>query len=326
LPHTDRNTGRLSRCPDARALLPAYVEGELSSVEQCGVASHLELCAACRAEEAQYRGALGMLSAPQEPLRPNDLYAGFAAKLERYERKTLVRQRQLRWAGSFACLLLVVTASASWMAGQKSLPVGAPPAPSAISGSGDVPPVDVNSAKSVSTPKVVVRPEKPEKRFVDVPNAQSDPFVIPDDGGAAVAEESRPAPRRHRPLMPRRSNTLTARNFLEVTPKQGPDAVTQLEAAKQGAGTAGDGGTKQPQPVNGTLVTAGDHHPNVPGMTYYEKEADQRLRVGGTVTRVSRARGYNSQGDLVLVKVNIGTTNKTGTDADSSTHFSEERD
>src|SRR5205807_10184285 len=61
---SDRRTGPLSRCPEARELLPGYVEGELTAAERTRVSGHLALCHACRREEAQYRAALGLLNAP----------------------------------------------------------------------------------------------------------------------------------------------------------------------------------------------------------------------------------------------------------------------
>jgi hypothetical protein len=333
LPLMDRNTGRLSRCPDARALLPAYVEDELEASERRRVAGHLELCSACRAEEAQYRGALGLLGAPREPLRPErDLYAGFAAKLERYERKSYVRQRQLRWAGSFACLLLVVTASASWLrSGQLGKPtVLRPNQPIVTTHNGNLSSGGDRGSKPRSLEWVTVLPEDPSKASIEEAHGVLDESAGSEQGTTAAAQERKPTPRRERRTKPRRRpNVVIAQDFLDVAGQTGTTARNQLQSARQGSGATGadqDGGQTGSgvASVKGVPVATDEPRPNVPGMTYYEREAEQRLRVGGAVTRLSRARGYNREGDLVLVKVNIGTTNKTEPGTDSSIRFSGE--
>ena len=101
----------MNRCPDARTLLPAYVEGELGYAEARRVAGHLEICAACRREEAGYRLALGAIASAPKHESPADLFYGFQAKLEAGGRPSLNRMRQLRLASAAAAMILVVAVS-----------------------------------------------------------------------------------------------------------------------------------------------------------------------------------------------------------------------
>ena len=330
MPLMDKSMGRSSRCPDARVLLPAYVEGELDAAELSRVTGHLESCSECRAEEAQYRQVLGALGASREPLRPGDLYTGFAAKLERYERRTLLRQRQLRWASGFACLLLVVSAGASWMAGgwRGQSQQNAPDTPPSRLAKAQPPPGGGKATRNEHPGNVVGVPkEQPNTGADQIHPNQTDPFSNDRIEIVRAPEEDRSEPRGRRPVRPhRRPKVEMAHNFLDVTPEQGKDARHLLDDAARAGGADLGGGHKivEVQPVDGAAVARADRHPNVPGMAYYETEAEQRLRIGDTITRVSRARGYNNRGDLVLVKVNIGTASKTETDADTSTKFSGE--
>src|SRR5207247_7088297 len=91
-----------TRCPDARALLPSYVEGELDTMDRELVSGHLHICSACRAEEQRYRAALGALAACDPVPAPGHLYAGFAAKLEATEARFRRQRLQLRFATASA--------------------------------------------------------------------------------------------------------------------------------------------------------------------------------------------------------------------------------
>jgi len=103
----------VQRCPEARVLLPDYVEGELSALQCRLVEGHLQICAACRQEEAQYRKAFVLLRASRLPAPPGDLYAGFVAKLARLETRVSSPRLRLGWATGLAGLLLFIGAGAS---------------------------------------------------------------------------------------------------------------------------------------------------------------------------------------------------------------------
>src|SRR5947209_17901793 len=107
----DRRAAPLNRCPDARTLLPAYVEGELGNADARRVAGHLEICAACRREEAGYRLALGAIASAPKRESPADLFYGFQAKLEAGSRPSRNRMRRLRLASGAAAMVLVVAVS-----------------------------------------------------------------------------------------------------------------------------------------------------------------------------------------------------------------------
>lgn len=102
------NKNNYGRCLDARlnGLIIEYVEGELSEDERSRVSEHLKTCADCSREESNCRSAFNMLRNAPPIESPGDLYAGFAAKLYREEKRSRQRIRLLHWSAIGACLAM----------------------------------------------------------------------------------------------------------------------------------------------------------------------------------------------------------------------------
>lgn len=339
---------RSNRCPDTRALLPAYVEGDLDGPEARGVRGHLEICAACRAEEAACRAAMALLNAPEarQPRPHGDLYAGFAARLARQETRGARRQTQLRWAAALGCMAVVATAGASYLPGvvhrltaPAPVRVAVQPAPDVVA---QAPPV--RPARKVQTPPATAA--QTPRRDVAMDTEQRDPFapVSPDTAAAPPATHGagHRAPR-HRTDAAARVVNAAARagsspdadreEFWHVKAANGLAAgdIIRYRSAAQGerpVAEARPGATHPvvtaaaPVPSHGTtnVPSVSDHHPADPTetATFSGPQPDvvlpvdsARVRVNGTTTDVESSVGLDKRGKPVLVNVNIGRGTKT---------------
>lgn len=102
----------LSRCAEARRLLSAFAENELSAEERRRVLGHIEICSACSREAADYEAALAVFASACPAEAPPDLFASVSARIDRIEARRRRFSSTLRWAATAACLLLVVGAGA----------------------------------------------------------------------------------------------------------------------------------------------------------------------------------------------------------------------
>lgn len=334
MPHSDTNSGRLNRCPDARAQLAEYVEGELSPLESRRLEGHLSLCGACRREEAEYRAAIGALRAPRPPAAHGDLYAGFAAKLDRTGHG-LGRPRPLRWAAVSSLVLAaaIAGASASYFRGAFS-PSPAPAGPVVAMA---VRPGPAPTQQKAPERKTVVKTE-PEVKFewksdappsdaktdaADAVNAIPDPFDAKRVAQTSPREETA-RETAHETKRSRRPQVAAneRQDFLGVKPVHGPSAEEIIVQKRREVTVAQYGA---PQPVDDMAHVVNDHtqpiRPFIVATDPESKSAAQPAPAGAPVTiassdetevmvngkpaDVQTAVGYDKRGRPVLVKMNI---------------------
>jgi len=327
----------LNRCPDARGLLPEYVEGELSSIEARRLEGHLVLCTSCRLEETRYRAASGALKAPRPLATHGDLSSGLASKLAKYEKKSGTRQLQLRWAGACCLLLAVGGASASYMRTYFSalVAIDRQTSNSVV----NTPPIKVAVAPATNKP---ANPEKvvPESTFEfknEEPKniAQRDPFdpkglgVSPTPSNPPVSSTVKAG--RSLPDHPQKRTTIASgerEGFLDVQPREGRSAEEIIvqkrreETVAQYSAPPPVSAEEDSQPIRiirpddkhaSSIPTPDNTNEHDPGTTSPAQpvavltEKDSEVNVNGKKTNVRSAMGYDKSGRPVLVKVNIGT-------------------
>jgi hypothetical protein len=324
----------LNRCPDTRALLPDYVEGELSGSEARRIAGHLALCSACSREEALYRQSLGALRAAQsEPAPHRDLYAGFEAKLSRYDNRSGQRQLTLRWAGAAACLLLVGSAGASYLR-QSFLPTG----PAALD---IVKPAVIGERNiaSIRTPKSVksgVKPAvpvvKPDADLIVANDRPQSPLDIVTPSGSEqepVRDPFAPANGVSQRSDHRRSGnhrqdyaadtSIKATSFWHVRSDAGQTAEDIIKVKHQhdspdlipgpGKAVATTDQTLDPTTVPpdapGTEPAGNGGTGGTPAVSALVPNRPENVVVNGKVNAVQTAVGYNAKGRPVHIQVNI---------------------
>ena len=271
-----------TRCPDARALLPSYIEGELDAHDRERVAGHLHICASCRGEEKQFRAALNALAAAEPVASPGDLYVGFAARLDHIHRGDRRRAAQFRWAGAAAGLLLVAAVGASPLLQQ------------VMQG-----PIDetapIVKARPGAARKVAVAPPKRDK-----PIAIAPPTISTRQEGAIV----QPAPLEEEPraAAPRpkiETPPVMADTFLDVKPSKGPSARAQLTSKVT---------PKREEPDMDIIPTIPDRGIDRPAKSDFITDRNERIQVGDTVTDVQTGYRIDEKGRRTVVNVNIGTS------------------
>ena len=339
----DRNSGHLNRCPDARALLPGYVEGELTAVQTRGLVGHLTLCAACRQEEAQYRAAFGALKAARQLAPHRDLSRGLAAKLARYESRRSVRQLQLRWAGACCLVLAMGGASASYMRSHLTQSARVNPAPVASGGvaSSDWPdsPFRRNPSPALARQTAPLRNTNPAAPKSD-PSVDRDPFD-PKSIAAAQSSASDPKPgttpdridteRVKQQHTQKRSAIAQSEreDFLRVSPVHGASADQIIKQTRQEETVAQYAAPQTNDDSRAAKIVLPDYkrQPLVPvdpddigspnpghadpasiRPVTIVPEKDSEVIVNGKRTDVQAAMGYDKAGRPVYIKVNIGAT------------------
>ena len=106
------------RCEEIRARLDDWAAGTLPAEERRDVATHLEECAACGAEERELQALLAATAElPREILPPRDLWAGIDARLDAPAAEVAASPWRPsaglpRWALVAAALALVVVTAA----------------------------------------------------------------------------------------------------------------------------------------------------------------------------------------------------------------------
>jgi len=308
----------LNRCPDTLALLPAYVEDELSASEKARVSGHLNICASCRREEAQYRQVFGVLKAPREMPTHGDLYAAFSAKVEKHENRGMLRMRQLRWAASLGCLLLVVGVGAS-VAKQHFFT----PKPEAVA----VNSRENNPAPVKPNPQLVKKTIDNNDKNPEYPKQPEPEPVLPTPDVAVsgdpspvdtnISSEIRPVPprssnRRHHSTRMAIAGT-GGDSFLDVKAQNGSTARELLNSRKntQPDDNSVSGGSRVNKPI-WVEGNAGQprlaHIPGAPKVTVVVPGREDRVQVGNTVTSVRRETGYDANGQLALIRINAETS------------------
>jgi hypothetical protein len=301
------------RCPDARALLPAYIENELSPIEIRLVQGHLEICSACRSEETVFRSALGALQSAPKPAH-GDLYAGLSARLDRLESKPTFRPRQLRWAGALACLVLAVGVGATIVTNtflnRIEKPAVSVAGPTATTDKNVVEkaaptqmaPSDLNSGTIVGAPSVA-----DDKNPVVVDNGTEDPTYQPND--SQPVRETSPRRRNHKPSVDELVNT----DFNKVPDSRGrsvEDIINELKKNNRLVidKTALD--VKDPQtnhtpqtgaPQDDEIRAVPVDDPSMPDVAVIVPEKEKKEAVGEKIVRSSRAEGYTKTGRLALI-------------------------
>ena len=267
-----------TRCPDARSLLPSYVEGELTANDRERVAGHLQICSECRAEESRFRESLGALAGYQPVAAPRSLYAGFAARLDAVERTHRKQALRLRFAGAAACLLLVTAVSARPLLQRL---IAAPESES------------IEFVKPVASSTATItfnHPKVHPVRKVEPPAArQETAIVVPQP---IEVEPERPK------IRPKREAVAAAPvNFLDVKPKVGPSARDQFASAESEDQNLG----------SDAVAVRPDRSASINPDAGFIAERNERIKVGDTLTTVKTGYQLDEDGRRTVVKVNIGT-------------------
>ncbi len=275
-----------TRCPDARALLASYVEGELDTVDRERVSGHLQLCTPCQVEERKFRAALTALAAAEPIPAPRDLYAGFAARLEATHLPYRRRALRLRLAGAAACLLLVsaVVASPHIQGILIAEPEDIAIKPSrVIQGDARLP----NDAPLVKLPAQVVK-ERPAPDSDDGEIIQPDPFEPRPEHSAGGSRSANKRP-------------VVVESFRDVKPETGLPAKDQIRLQVKGR----DGGeTSGARPVPKNAIAA----KRLETDSGFIPERYERIQVGDSVTTVRTGYKVDEEGRRTVVNVDIGTT------------------
>jgi len=271
----DSKQERLNRCPDALALLPAYVEGELTGRDMARIKGHLEICGACRLEEAAFRTALGAFAGLECVESPPDLYYGFAAKLDASMAHSRRQMKRFKFASAALCLLLVVGVSASPLVRlilprKAEITVVTPKPPQQVV---VVPPRVESATEHSSAPHAA--PAVPTEEPLTRPVERRLETPISSDPPRRVASKSR------RYKVARRTE-----GFLDVRDSFG-NSVNVLRANRTGS--------------------AGMHaqavHP-----AGFVSDRDERVQIGEKVTEIHTAYRMDEEGRRTGVDINIGTS------------------
>lgn len=151
------------RCKNAKVLLSASLDGELSLRQQLVLDRHIETCAECARDKAEFAGLRDVMSAWPDENPSEWLAANFSHKLEQFQQeKQASRSRRPRWAfGMVATGAATVLVIAGFMLHAAFFNPAAPVAPNMVAVR---PPTTnavpahkpVNGAKTVPAPKPVL--------------------------------------------------------------------------------------------------------------------------------------------------------------------------
>jgi hypothetical protein len=297
----DRKPERLSRCPEAQALLTGYVEGELSPAERARVEGHMNICAACRKEEAEFRLSLGVLKNAPRHSSPADLYYGFAAKLDAAEKRSRILVSRLRYAGAAVCLLLVVGVSASPL-----VRLFSHNKPVAKFGVPQVLPDTSATSKDPSQPAQVTVPTD-LNNLPPMFGTQSAPEKQDEVGTQqeGTTPEGPPAKR----TAHNGKNGQTKPNdgdFLKIQPKEGLSADEAMALARQLALTRKAAGA-----ADSTYVPYKDREfrqrMGLQSRAEFIPDRDERVQVGKVVTRIKTEYQADEEGRRKAVHIEVET-------------------
>jgi hypothetical protein len=313
----ERKGGAVNRCPDARALLPAYVENELTSVEFTRMKGHLDICSACRREEMAFRSALGALQAAPKPVH-GDLYAGLAARLDRLERRPVYRPAKLRWAGGLACLILAAGVGATVVARTLFPAIPEQPAPVLVQAP---PPKDPEKVAQNNVTPAPASSEKVKDPFEAVgtdPKQNQDPVYDPGEPRYYTADPEKP-PRQEKLQRQRASrqrddswryandirkvraaNGDTVEDIMNRLKRDGRAFVQKDPVLPDGGGSTKPAETETPKDLPVRTVI----DPHLPDVAVIAPEREMREKFGEKIVKSSRAEGFDRTGRLTLIRIN----------------------
>lgn len=269
-----------TRCPESRALLPSYVEGELRPEDRERVAGHLQICSACRAEEKQFRASLGALAASEHVSAPSDLYAGFSTRLYAAENAFRVRAMRMRFAGAAACLLLVTAVGAKPLLIRYFAPA----------------PEEDGIVKIVPEPSAVIT-FKHDRKVAARKASGAGRIAVKDD--SSIVTPAPPVAEPRKPSIRRKPDVSgpPPLDFLDIQPKEGLSAREQIASGEaRGTSVGSDAVPVRPD----RSVNSFDN----PG---FIAERNERIQVGDTVTTVKTGYQLDVEGRRKVVNINIGT-------------------
>ncbi len=297
------------RCRQVQETLSAYVEGDLTAPENHRIAAHIDSCLDCRSEEKLMRQAVGLLAAPRELTPHGDLYVRFDAKLAESMAPRWYSRPSLRWAGTLACLVLVVGVGATVVqqryANRAPVTTIAPDTNhSAIEpnvqgsnlGNGRTVPLEPNN--KVEPDNIANGTEiHQEPRMVDqapsVPNTSysSNPKRLPNrkQGQGAPSE------------------------FMDVRDATGMTAREKIESSRPISEDLSNGIPKNVRSQSGQVEFHREHVPGAPRVTVIATHRDDATPTGNGISKVRTDTGYDSNGDLALIRIQTEPGRSTDT-------------
>ncbi|MEP6754299.1 MAG: zf-HC2 domain-containing protein [Chthonomonadales bacterium] len=293
----------LSRCHDVIEQLPAFVEGELGNIEAARVRGHVEICRGCRAEELQLRSCLGTLRSVAPISAPSALQAKFAAKVAKYERAPARSFGAMRWAASAACLLLVIGVGATvrnsgWFHPQ------APPIVTNVQT--DNPSVRVADSNP-NTHNSTINNENPGS----LPTVDKQPLetnrvaIIEPENPEPIVRDDTPRTRviRHRPTVSNNASVASSNSeFLSIRAVDGTSAA-DIIAMKRRTGQERIAAANYDQSAAKAEMPRPANIPAAPGVKMIVPERDEQLHVGSSVTNVHTETGFDSRGEIALIRI-----------------------
>ena len=294
----DRKAERLNRCPDAQALLPAFVEGELSANERLRVEGHLNICASCRKEEGEFRRALGILKNAPRQESPGDLYYGFVAKLEASERRSRTLRGRLRYAGAAACLLLVVGVSASPLIQsltRKEVKHLEQPVANKVA----INPPSSEPFKAAPA-TIPTEPGNITKRLDQPPEQKDEQKAAGDNSSDTIRKSGGEAPA---PKHKSKQRKIDDTDFWHIQPEQGLSVADVMTARDKSANQRGPDST-------GETMTPKDHELRArnAGEMAYTPDRYERVQVGGMETTIKTGYRLDDEGRKKSIHIEIGTS------------------
>lgn len=292
----------MNRCPDARDLLPAYVEGELGNAEARRVSGHLEICSACRQEEVAYRRALGAIASAPRRESPGDLFYGFQAKLDAANRGAGRQLRQLRTAAGAAVLVLVVGVSTAAVINLRNS------GPADNHAGSVAPPITVRAGQADDHQKVAQAEVQTSANQTAngasnssaSPKAQTAP-VLPHNTQDNTTERPRPRTKKQPKTEP------IPESFLDVKPKKGLSINEQRRRMELQRLANQNHGYPMPT-VNVQDGNSGRAAKPLAIAEAMTPERNERVQVGDKITTIKTAYKEDSEGRRTAIEVNIGTT------------------
>ncbi len=304
----------MHRCPEARELLPAYVENELSPVENSRLAGHLSVCPDCRREEAHFRRALGYIGSDpiKQVERAGDLYTGFAAKLEAANRRPLGRPR-LQWAVALASLAVVVVAGAgpvaNLLAKRNAVPaiVSLPAIPRREIAPSNVSPKQ--EQRIVNVPQLTDR--NPDREEPSAPT----PTVTTNETGQGNNQVENPITENRKPEGPvyrhnKRGHRIEQQDHTDFMDVRDDSGRSLRDRLKERTVSSAQG------PSDNSLPSVKDNRrqPELqePVQSPLVPVREERVQVGNRVTKVKTGYREDAEGNKTGIEINISTFSGPG--------------
>ncbi|NLI01227.1 MAG: zf-HC2 domain-containing protein [Chthonomonadales bacterium] len=260
-----------TRCKAISALLPAYLEHELSRDETALVREHLERCPVCRADAQRADRALGILRSVAPAPMPDVVRVGLHARIANLESPRLRVTHRLRYAGAAATAALAVACVAY---------LGFRPAHDARNEKGGIQRQALTAALTLPAPEPTVTGHP------DPPAASREPARVsaPPISVNRVRRSSRVTPSSS-------ERTGLPASFLDVTDQRGISA-RMLLAERERMEHGGGPGYEMPAPV-------------LPSVLRDRRSGEwaDRVRIGDTVTELHGTAERDASGRLRAIRV-----------------------